>query len=61
MKSFKKMHAEEKCTEEICDGVKYGPAKLDLGYSALAGNVFLVFSKSTLANLGPDSSDKKKR
>ena len=29
-KRFQKMHAEERCTEEICDGVKYGPNKFDL-------------------------------
>jgi hypothetical protein len=29
-KSFQKMYAEEHTTEEICDGVKYGPNKFDL-------------------------------
>ena len=30
MKSFQKMHAEEPCTEEAADGLKYGPCKFDL-------------------------------
>ena len=29
-KRFQKMYAEERCTEEVSDGVKYGPNKFDL-------------------------------
>ena len=38
MKNFQKMHAEEPSTQEVCDGVKFGPCKFDLAEEWAASN-----------------------